>query len=226
MNREQIIEKLCQTIDSHKHAAQETLTQALNPQSVGWSKYYAHVTSARVLQPLDNTVYAMLRGWAVARHPHTKHHWITSTSWRVDDGKGWTFQAPHGGVSLARHAHTAIQRQVKVHGARSPYDGDWVYWSRRGGRHPDVPPRVATLLKQQQGQCRECRGNCRHGDKREVDHIIPKAPGGSETRDNLQLLHRHCHERKTARETGCEGTHDTRHVAEEPDERKRSCPVL
>ncbi|SRR6266568_2963001 len=26
--------------------------------------------------------------------------------------------------------------------------------------------------------------------------------------------------------TGCQGTYDTRHVAEEPDERKRSCPVL
>jgi len=65
-----------------------------------------------------------------------------------------------------------------------------------------------------------------HGDKMEVDHIIPKGQGGSETRDNLQLLHRHCHDKKTARETGCQGTHDTRHVTEEPDERKRSCPVL
>ena len=200
--------------------------QALNPQMVGWSNDDAHVPSARVFQTLDNTVYAMLRGWAVSRHPNKKKHWITSQYWRVDDGKGWTFQAPHGEVSLARHAHTSIQRHVKVQGARSPYDGDWVYWSRRVGRHPDVPPRVATLLKQQHGQCRECRGYLRHGDKMEVDHIIPKAQGGRGTRDNLQRLHRQCHDRKTARETGCEGTYDTRHVAEEPDERKRSCPVL
>ena len=146
------VKNCARRLTAHKHAAQETLIQALNPQIVGWSNYYAHVTSARVFQTLDHTVYAMLKGWAVSRHPNKKKHWITSKYWRVDDGKGWTFQAPHGGASLARHAHTSIQRHVKVQGARSPYDGDWVYWSRRVGRHPDVPPRVARLLKQQQGR--------------------------------------------------------------------------
>ena len=220
------VAKLRKTIDHHKHAAQERLMQALNPQSVGWSHYDAHVASARVLQTLAHTVYAMLRGWAVFRHPHKKQHWITSTYWRVDDGQGWTCQPPHGGRRLARHAHTSIQRQVKVQGARSPYDGDWVYWSKRVGRHPDVPPRVARLLQHQQGQCRECQGDFMYGDKMEVDHILPKVQGGKDTRDNLPLLHRHCHEKKTASQTGCQGTHATRHVAEEPDERKRSRPVL
>ena len=150
--------------------------------------------------------------------------WITSTYWRVDDGKGWTFQPPHGGARLACHAHTSIQRHVKVQGARSPYDGDWVYWSKRVGHHPDVPPRVARLLKQQQGRCRACGLYFTDGDKMEVDHILPKKDGGRDARDNVQLLHRHCHDTKTARETGCQGTYDTRHVAEEPDERKR-CAV-
>ena len=182
--------------------------------------------SARVLQTLDHTVYAMLKGWAVSRHPNKKKHWITSKYWRVDDGQGWTFQPSPGGACLARHAHTSIQRHVKVQGARSPYDGDWVYWSKRVGHHPDVPPRVARLLKQQQGRCRACGWYFTDGDKMEVDHILPKKDGGRDARDHVQLLHRHCHDTKTARETGCPGTYDTRHVAEEPDERKRSCPVL
>jgi 5-methylcytosine-specific restriction endonuclease McrA len=38
---------------------------------------------------------------------------------------------------------------------------------------------------------------------------------------NLQLLHRHCHDRKTARETGSRGADDKRRVVEEPDEGKR-----
>src|SRR5262249_7170177 len=116
------VAKLRKTIDHHKHATQETLIQALNPQIVGWSNYYAHVTSARVFKPLDHTVNEMLKGWAVPRHPNKKKHWITSKYWRVDDGKGWTFQPPYGGARLARHAHTSIQRHVKVQGARSPYD--------------------------------------------------------------------------------------------------------
>lgn len=43
---------------------------------------------------------------------------------------------------------------------------------------------------------------------------------------NLQLLHRHCHDRKTARETGSRGADDKRRVVEEPDEGKPSRPVL
>jgi hypothetical protein len=31
----------------------------------------------------------------------------------------------------------------------------------------------------------------------EVDHIIPRAIGGKDEYKNLQLLHRHCHQKKT-----------------------------
>ena len=32
----------------------------------------------------------------------------------------------------------------------------------------------------------------------EVDHKIPKSKGGKDSYDNWQLLHRHCHDTKTA----------------------------
>ena len=32
-------------------------------------------------------------------------------------------------------------------------------------------------------------------------HIIPKAEGGKDEYKNLQLLHRHCHHKKTAEDT-------------------------
>ncbi|MCC5601749.1 HNH endonuclease [Nostoc favosum] len=31
----------------------------------------------------------------------------------------------------------------------------------------------------------------------EEDHIIPRALGGKDEYNNLQLLHRHCHDEKT-----------------------------
>jgi RNA-directed DNA polymerase len=34
----------------------------------------------------------------------------------------------------------------------------------------------------------------------EVDHIIPKSKGGLDEYKNWQLLHRHCHDAKTARD--------------------------
>lgn len=34
----------------------------------------------------------------------------------------------------------------------------------------------------------------------EIDHIIPKSQGGKDKYDNLQLLHCHCHDGKTAKD--------------------------
>jgi 5-methylcytosine-specific restriction endonuclease McrA len=76
------------------------------------------------------------------------------------------------------------------------------------------------------GRCRACGLYFTEHDTLEVDHIIPKAQGGNESDDNLQLLHRHCHTRKTAQDQRARGTFDTRHVAEEPDDAKASRPVL
>lgn len=220
------VDALRQTIARHKHADQARLIQALNPQIRGWSQYYAPVRSARRFQKLDNTLYAMLWGWAIHRHPNTSKHRIARKYWRVDEGQGWTFQPSNSRTRLLRHDHTPHRRYVKVQGTRSPYDGDWVYWSTRLGRHPEVKPQIARLLKQQQGTCKACGLHFTEEDPIEVDHIIPKAQGGKETRDNLQLLHRHCHTRKTARDRSRYGTDDKRHVVEEPDDAKASRPVL
>ena len=38
----------------------------------------------------------------------------------------------------------------------------------------------------------------------EVDHIIPKSKGGKDRLDNLQLLHRHCHDLKKAKDGSLE----------------------
>jgi RNA-directed DNA polymerase len=48
---------------------------------------------------------------------------------------------------------------------------------------------------------------------------------------NMQALHRHCHDQKTAADGSQpgqhrRGIHDKDHVAEEPDEAKASRPVL
>jgi RNA-directed DNA polymerase len=60
----------------------------------------------------------------------------------------------------------------------------------------------------------------------EIDHIIPRELGGTEAGYNLQLLHRHCHDMKTARDIGERGAYDKGQVVEEPDELKSSRPVL
>jgi RNA-directed DNA polymerase len=65
------------------------------------------------------------------------------------------------------------------------------------GKNPEMPNRVTSLLKKQKGKCTHCGLNFREVDVIEVDHIIRKSQGGKDSYDNLQLLHRHCHDTKT-----------------------------
>ena len=89
-------------------------------------------------------------------------------------------------------------RHTKVKGNRTPYDGDLVYWCTRMGQHPQANKVTATLLKRQKGKCTHCGLFFRDEDVIEVDHVIPKSKEGKSKYNNLQLLHRHCHDEKTA----------------------------
>ena len=66
------------------------------------------------------------------------------------------------------------------------------------GRHPEMPATKATLLLKQKGKCKYCNLHFKDDDLMEVDHIVPKSKGGKNEYKNFQLLHRHCHDKKTA----------------------------
>jgi RNA-directed DNA polymerase len=66
-------------------------------------------------------------------------------------------------------------------------------------------------------------------DLPEVDHIRPTWNGGTNEWRNWQLLHRHCHDRKTALEQSeavVRGLDDNDQTIEEPDAAKVARPVL
>ena len=83
------------------------------------------------------------------------------------------------------------------------------------GKNPEMPTRVAKLLKAQKGKCTHCGLHFREEDVMEVDHIIPKSKGGKDEYKNLQLLRRR-HDKKTANDGSLRGTNDKAQVIEEP----------
>ena len=66
----------------------------------------------------------------------------------------------------------------------------------------------------------QCGLSFKDGDQVEVDHLIPVSFGGTDLYGNLQLLHRHCHDQKTAIDgsVAARGTNDKSQTIEEPDE--------
>jgi len=188
------LDKIAEVIDTHKTAPQAALISRLNPIIRGWSNYYSTVVSKGTFSKVDNLTYDKLRAWARTRGKGSINK---DKYWRTVGDRNWCFSTENG-IELMNHAATPIVRHVKVKGEVSPYNGDWIYWSKRRGEYPGTPTRVSTLIKKQKGICTHCGLYFTSTDIVEVDHKIPKSLGGKYTQDNRQLLHKHCHDTKTA----------------------------
>ncbi len=196
-------EEIGRIITKHRSSPQSALIKDLNPVIRGWTSFYSKSDANTVgeLSKQDNLTYLKLRRWAKRRCGNINDGHIKY--WTSINGDNWVFATKEGNANplrLLKHRDTSCSSTdyVKVKGDKSPYDGDLIYWSSRLGTHPEMPNRKAKLLKQQKGKCPWCGLSFQHCDVLEVDHIIPRAIGGKDDYKNLQLLHRHCHDEKTA----------------------------
>lgn len=208
-------EQVRRLITKHRSSPQLALIKDLNPVIRGWASYYKNSDSQTVgeFSKQDNLTYLKLRRWAKHRcgninDGHKKY-------WTTIGGNNWVF-ATRIGVSnplrLLSHREfgSSSTEYVKVKGDKSPFDGDTVYWSIRLGTHPEMSSRKAKLLKQQKGKCSWCELRFQEWDVTEEDHKIPRALGGKDEWKNLQLLHRHCHDEKTALDGSLKSCSDKR----------------
>lgn len=204
-------QKIVEILDTMRGKSQREVIGKLNPIITGWTNYHSTVCSKKTFSKLDYKVYNKLRRWVQHRHPNKTYKWCSHRYWhRGKDerstGDNWVFSTPSdvpnssvaGKYELRKHAWTPIVRHTKVKGAKSPFDRDWRYWSSRRGEYPGTPTRVAKLMKRQKRKCTRCGLYFEDEDVLEIDHIIPKAEGGKDQYKNYQLLHRHCHHKKTA----------------------------
>ena len=201
-SKEKVIEhyrKLADIVDKHKTAPQHILIVKLASVIKGWSNYYRTVCSKETYSKVHSLLVFKLLRWGYRRHPNKGKKWVKNKYWRTIGTNNWRFACNLGELNyvLPRHPETKIVRHVKVKGDASPYDGNINYWATRMGRHPEVKPSVARLLKKQKGNCNYCHLAFKPGDKIEIDHIVPRQAGGNKLKDNLQLLHKHCHDVKT-----------------------------
>ena len=186
--------KVAEVITKHNSASQIALITKLNPIFRGWSNYYKTVCSKETYSKIGHLIFLRLYRWARRRHPNKSRKWVVNKYWKTVGGDNWVFGEKD--FHIYNHSSTPIVRHTKVKGKSSPYDGNNKYWATRMGRHPELSSSVARLLKKQKGKCAMCNRTFRENDVIEKDHIIPKALGGNYT-DNIQLLHGHCHDKKT-----------------------------
>jgi RNA-directed DNA polymerase len=226
-------QKVGDTIRSMKSTTQAALIAKLNPIIRGWCNYYKSVVCKETFSNCDSITYSQIKRWAERRHPNKSKSWVAKKYWKSKANpetgyrRKWIFATrDDGGYTLLSHASIAQQTHIKVKGNKSPYDGDLIYWSSRMSRHPECSKEMATLLKMQKGKCSHCELTFRDGDLLEIDHIIPKTLGGKNEYKNKQILHRHCHDKKTASDGSLTCIHDKESFREEPNEAKVSRSAL
>ena len=181
-------------IDTHKAVPQEALISRLNPIIQGWANYYSGVVSKDIFNRLDYDIYWKLVAWGNRRHNKPKE-WTANKYWKTINGAKRFACQENGKIIgvLKQHKETPIERHTKVKGDSSPYDGNLKYWSSRKGKAPGVPKVIATLLKQQKNRCTYCGYNFWEDDVLEIHH--KNRDRGNNKYSNLELLHRHCHDK-------------------------------
>ena len=183
-------------VRSHQDVPQAALITRMNPMITGWANYYHTVVVGEEFSRQDQQLYSVLRAWARRRHQKSLA-WIYLKYWQRGEKGRWTFT--DGTYALNKHTDVRMKRHVKVRGSASPYDGNLLYWGQRVKDHPMVNTRTGKLLISQKGRCASCGLQFMPGEQVEMDHIVPRRLGGKDEMANLQLLHRHCHDQKTAK---------------------------
>lgn len=208
-----ILSKVREIIQRNKASSSYRLITLLRPILIGWSNYFKYSECQTVYSKIDHFIHQKIRAWVFRidkRHGRqivkeryfpigkTYHYngrtyqdnWILYGKEKGSDGKTReTF--------LPRLSWVSSSKWVKVKNTKSPFDGDHVYWATRMASYNRLPTRVSKLLKLQKGVCPYCQTRFNFDSVMEVDHIQPRALGGKDTYANLQLLHRHCHIKKT-----------------------------
>ncbi|WP_365673369.1 group II intron maturase-specific domain-containing protein [Okeania sp. SIO3I5] len=101
---------------------------------------------------MDYFLWKRLWRWASRRHPNKSATWVKKKYFSPIGTRNWILN--DGEYVLNLHSDVSIIiRHIKVKGSKSPYDGDWTYWSSRIGKHPGLRKEVTTLLKRQKNKC-------------------------------------------------------------------------
>ena len=113
----------------------------------------------------------------------------------------WVFGDTRSRLLLLKISWFSIQRHVLVKGAASPDDPALAeYWGARSRqRTKALSPSMQKMAHRQGYVCATCGEPLVNGEELHAHHRIPKAQGGTDAYDNLELVHLYCHQQIHAR---------------------------
>jgi RNA-directed DNA polymerase len=182
------------------------LIQRLNQQIQGWALYHRHASSKHTFNRVDRRIFRMVWHWCRRRHRSKSWSWIKKTYFKQAGHRHWIFSGTLRGskgkriaVTLMSAGSVRIRQYVKIRSDANPYDPEWeLYFEERLRRRLEGTlegrGRIEYLWKSQEGRCVCCGQTLQPSEKPwHIHHKRWRCHGGSDTVDNLELLHKHCH---------------------------------
>ena len=197
-SREKVVKHLrsCkEVIDNNKQSTQEGLIRLLNPKIKGWGNYNRHVNSKRIFTKVDYFIAIKLYQWAIRRHGNKSKKWVID-NYFMSKGKSKTRYFRTENLALHRLSEIPIVRHIKVSNGKRIYNqDDKDYWAKRERKlmYQKLYANHKDLFRKQKGQCSTCKTPFVFDDTLQIHHVKPKAHGGTDSKNNLLLLHAECH---------------------------------
>jgi RNA-directed DNA polymerase len=181
------------------------LIERLNPLIRGWALYHRHAASKRTFTKVDRLIFRWLWRWARRRHDRQSPAWVKAKYFPRAGKREWAFtgelpskEGPPHKVHLCEAAFVRVERHVKIMGAANPYDPAWEeYFEERLAfrmKYTLTGQRITRILwNEQAGKCLRCGEPLTPETGWQHHHVIWRVHGGSDSIDNLVLLHPNCH---------------------------------
>jgi RNA-directed DNA polymerase len=205
-NVKAFLSKIKETIDNSGSMTAGELIQRLNQQIKGWTMYHRYAASKRTFVYVDHRIFQMVWHWCRRRHQKKNAKWLKTNYFPPDGHRQWIFTGWLKGrkgqrypIRLMTAAQVKIIRYVKIQSAVNPYDSTWELYleARRVWQLTQTQKgrrRIESLWQRQKGRCVVCRQPLRVAEEDcQIHHRIWRSRGGSNSPENLELLHANCH---------------------------------
>lgn len=196
-----VLAKIRDILNRNKTAPVWRIIHLVNPIIRGWCNFHRSIVAKETFNYVDYRVWKMLWRWCKRRHLNRRKRWIRVKYFKTVGHRKWSFQgvSPEGKVLTLLYANdTPIERHTKIKAAANPYDPVFeAYFEQRleqaWKKSKKGRGKVHTLWVRQLKRCPSCEQFITEETGWNVHHVLERCKGGSDSLDNLVLLHPNCH---------------------------------
>jgi RNA-directed DNA polymerase len=177
----------------------QAILTRLNPIIRGWANYFRIGVASRTFRALDRFMYGRAYRYTKFTHPYKSWQWRQNRYWgklNLKRNDRWVFGDKASGRYLLKFAWFPIERHQLVKGSASPDDARLTAYrvNRRKAQAASLASQARRIARRQGYACAHCREELFNGEELHLDHIVPRAQGGTNRDENLRLVHLYCHQ--------------------------------